>query len=75
MIIQEYIDGPIYSIEVFGFEGNFTAIQPTKIEIDSEFDCKRVLAPAELTQILNDNLKELGIKIADAVDLNGIMDV
>lgn len=34
-----------------------------------------MLAPAELTQGINDNFKELTIKIAGALKLNGIMDV
>jgi pyrrolysine biosynthesis protein PylC len=75
IILQEYISGPVYSIEVFGGENHYTAGQTTRIEVDREYDCKRVVAPSGLSGELEKKLKEYGLRIAEAIHLNGIMDI
>ncbi len=75
IVIQEFITGPIYSIEVFGFGDYYFTGQTTKIEIDNDFDCKRVIAPADLSDEQINNFKEYSLKIAKAIKLQGIMDV
>jgi len=74
-VIQEFLTGPSYSLEVIGGKDNFMSLQSTEIVVDSQYDCKRVLAPAELTSTMNKKFKEIAITVADAVNLNGIMDV
>ena len=74
-LIQEYLEGPSYSLEVIGWKGNFSGIQVTKIEVDSTYDCKRVTAPSGLPSDLEEELKETSVKIAGALDLRGIMDI
>ena len=74
-VIQEFLTGPSYSLEVIGVKGNFVSLQSTEIVVDSQYDCKRVLAPAELTSTMNKKFKEIAVTVADALNLNGIMDV
>lgn len=74
-IIEEYLGGPSYSIEVFGFSGEYRVFQVTELEMDREYDCKRVLAPTELDYQLMNEFEELALKIAAELSLNGIMDV
>lgn len=74
-VIQEFLAGPSYSLEVIGVKDNFVSLQSTEIVVDSQYDCKRVLAPAGLSSTMNKNFKEIAITIADALNLNGIMDV
>lgn len=74
-VIEEYLDGPSYSIEVFGFAGEYRVFQVTELEMDRVYDCKRVLAPTELDYPLMDEFEELALKIASELSLNGIMDV
>ena len=74
-IIQEFLTGPSYSIEVIGVKDNFMSIQSTEIVVDSQYDCKRVLAPAGFSPTTNKKFKEIALTIADALSLNGIMDV
>ena len=74
-VIQEFLEGSSYSLEVIGAKGNFVSFQSTEIEMDSQYDCKRVLAPAGLSSAVNKEFKEIAIAIADALNLNGIMDV
>jgi len=74
-IIEEFLEGPSYSLEIVGFKDNFMSLQSTEIEVDSQYDCKRVRAPAGLSQDVNKKFKEIGITIAEALNLRGIMDV
>jgi pyrrolysine biosynthesis protein PylC len=74
-IIEEYLEGPFYSIEVLGFAGEYRVFQITELEMDAQHDCKRVLAPAELEYPLINEFEELALKLARELLLNGIMDV
>jgi 3-methylornithine--L-lysine ligase len=74
-VIQEYLEGPSFSIEVFGRRDKFISLQTTTIEVDAVYDCKRVLAPADLSPDLKDDFGRLSRKIAQALHLQGIMDV
>ncbi|SMC35740.1 3-methylornithine--L-lysine ligase PylC [Sporomusa malonica] len=74
-IIEEYLDGPAYSIEVFGFAGKYRVFQITETEMDRVYDCKRVLAPTALDYRLMGQFEEIALKIASELSLNGIMDV
>lgn len=74
-VIQEFLDGPSYSIEVIGCNGKYYALQITEIEIDDRYDCKRVLAPVELPRDMVKQFEECAVRIAEALKLDGIMDV
>jgi pyrrolysine biosynthesis protein PylC len=74
-LIQEYLEGPSYSLEVIGWKGSFSCIQVTKIEVDGTYDCKRVTAPSGLPGDLEKELKKTSVKIAGGLDLYGIMDI
>lgn len=74
-VIQEFLEGPSYSLEVFGLDGNFLSLQPTVIEVDKIFDCKRVTAPADLSEVLKNRFDEIALTVAENIDLKGIMDI
>jgi pyrrolysine biosynthesis protein PylC len=74
-ILQEYLEGPSYSIEVMGVADHYEALQVTEIVVDSRYDCNRVLAPAETPKSLNKWIKEIALTIARDIHLKGIMDV
>lgn len=74
-VFQQYLEGPSFSIEVIGYRGDFRIFQVTELEMDAVYDCKRVLAPAELSMDLQNELEEIALKIAREINLNGIMDV
>lgn len=50
-------------------------LQTTEIEMDSRYDCKRVLAPAKLSQAADKQFRETAMTIAETLNLTGIMDV
>lgn len=74
-VIQEYLDGPSYSLEVIGYAEKYLPLQVTGLEMDAGFDCKRVFAPAGLEREREKEFARLAVKIAAAVKLKGIMDV
>lgn len=75
LIIEEFLEGPSFSLEVFGFAGEYRVFQVTELEMDEFYDCKRVLAPTKLHYRLIDEFEGLALKLASALHLNGIMDV
>jgi pyrrolysine biosynthesis protein PylC len=74
-VVQEYLQGPSYSIEVLGRPNSYRALQVTELEMDGIYDCKRVRAPAKLDQALNREFGRVAVELAAAVELHGLMDV
>ncbi|MDP4127508.1 MAG: 3-methylornithine--L-lysine ligase PylC [Bacillota bacterium] len=74
-VVQEYLTGPSYSLEVIGLNGEVVSYQVTEIVVDAGYDCKRVLAPVDLDSGLEDSLRQIAAKIAELLNLTGIMDV
>ena len=74
-VVQEYLEGPSYSIEVIGSDGGTVAFQITDLYMDADHDCKRVTAPTELPAALSTQFRRISMTIAEAVKLKGIMDV
>ncbi len=69
MVVQQYLEGKSYSIEVIGNGTQWVPYQVTEIKIDAHYDCNRVdagldlppEATAQMVQIGNDLGKHLGI--------------
>ena len=74
-VVQEYLAGPAYSIEVVGRPGDYTPLQVTRLEMARDFACKRVVAPSGLPPHLLRRFEEMAVTLAEAVALTGIMDV
>ena len=74
-VVQEFVEGPSYSIEVIGYRGEYQAYQATDLEMDEHYDCKRVLAPAPLSEDLTRAFNDIGIALARRIGIQGIMDV
>lgn len=74
-LIQEFIPGPSYSLEVIGLPGQYITPQVTDLAIDEKYDCKRVTAPSNLADALIAKFEQLSLALADALNLKGIMDV
>ena len=75
LVIQEYIEGPSYSIEVVGRPGRYRALQVTDLYMDASYDCKRVIAPTQLPVDKIRQFEEMAVAIAEEIRLTGIMDV
>lgn len=74
-VLQEYVAGSSYSLEVIGYPNNYSTLQVTDLEMDEDYDCKRVLAPTQLSPKQVMQLEKISLKIAQALPLKGLMDV
>ena len=74
-VLQEYLHGPSYSLEVAAAGGRIRCFQVTDLFMDEAYDCKRVTAPTELPAGLVAEFERIGRTIAEAVGLRGLMDV
>lgn len=74
-ILEEFLDGSQHSLEVIGRPGNYRVLQVTDLYMDHNFDCKRVIAPSNLPLNLIADFEKLSLTIAEALHLNGVMDV
>ena len=74
-VLQEFVPGPSYSIEVVGRPGYYLPLQVTDLQMDANYDCKRVLAPTDLTSSLISEFEKISRLIAERMTLKGLMDV
>lgn len=74
-LVQEFIPGLSYSLEIIGMPGRYTTPQVTDLSMDEQYDCKRVTAPSNLAGALISKFEALSLALAEALDLKGIMDV
>jgi pyrrolysine biosynthesis protein PylC len=75
MVVQEYLEGSSYSIEVIGFPGHYTPLQVTELHMDNDYDCKRVLAPSGLDSTRVMEFEQMAISVAECIQLKGLMDL
>jgi len=74
-VIEQYLEGPSYSLEVIGFSGVYKVLQITELHMDETYDCKRVVGSAILTDKLIQQFEQIGLSLARSLKLNGIMDI
>jgi pyrrolysine biosynthesis protein PylC len=74
-VIQKFVPGPSYSLEVIGSPGNYHALTVTDLFMDAQFDCKRVTVPTELSSAFVKKFEKISLLIAEKLGLTGIMDV
>ncbi|HWQ41142.1 MAG TPA: 3-methylornithine--L-lysine ligase PylC [Desulfosporosinus sp.] len=74
-VIEEYLEGPSYSLEVIGFSGVYKVLKITELHMDEGYDCKRVVGSASLSDELNEKFEQIGLGLARSLNLNGIMDI
>lgn len=75
LIIQEYLAGPSYSLEIIGRPGNYRTYAVTKIHMDEVYDCNRVTTPCALTAEQERDFRRMAETLAGALGLSGIMDL
>jgi pyrrolysine biosynthesis protein PylC len=70
MLIEEYVEGDVISLEVIGDGTHFAVVKETKIHIDETYDCHMV------TPIKNyPEFRKITYELARNINLQGIMDV
>lgn len=74
-VVQQYVAGPSYSIEIVACKGRLKTFQVTELEMDAVYDCKRVICPSGLSREMEAEFAACAATLAKAVELEGIMDV
>ena len=74
-IIEEYLTGPSYSIEVIGNGREYRTYGITQIHMDDVYDCCKVTAPCPISDEQEMEFRRMGKKLGELVGLKGIMDV
>lgn len=74
-VLQEYLEGPSYSIEIIGRPGHYQVLQVTDLYMDKRYDCKRISAPTSLPATQIKVFENMALRIAEKICLKGIMDV
>lgn len=74
-VVQEYLEGRSYSIEVIGTPGNYRTYAVTEIHMDEIYDCCMVTSPCPLTERQIEEFEKMAVHLASLVGLHGIMDV
>lgn len=70
MLLEEYIEGNVVSLEVVGDGKNFAVVKETLVHIDETYDCHMVTP-----LLLDPSFRELSYSLAANLSLKGIMDV
>jgi pyrrolysine biosynthesis protein PylC len=74
-VLQQFLAGPSFSVEVVGRPGNYVPLQVTELFMDAAYDCKAVAAPCPLSAGQIHEIEAQAVKIAEAIRLHGLMDV
>lgn len=75
MVIEKYLAGPSYSLEVIADKGKCIGLQITELNFDRGFDCKRVIAGPNTGRSADGELRDIGERISSILNLSGIMDI
>lgn len=70
MLIEEYVEGDVVSLEVIGDGERFEVVKETKVHIDGTYDCHMVTPLPTYPEF-----REITYKLAKHLNLKGIMDV
>lgn len=70
MLVEEYVEGEVVSLEVVGDGKNFAVVKETLVHIDETYDCHMV-TPLPL----DTSFRQISHALAASLSLKGIMDV
>ena len=74
-IVQEFVEGPSYSVEIIGVPGNYRTYEITEIFVDDIYDCNMAATLHTIEPHLKKRIEELAVEIAELIKLKGIMDL
>ena len=74
-VAQAYVEGPTYSLEVMGRNGDYILPQATDLHMDRQYDCRAVTTPSRLPADQVADFEKISLEIARLIDLDGLMDV
>ncbi|WP_406670652.1 3-methylornithine--L-lysine ligase PylC [Methanolobus sp. ZRKC4] len=70
MLVEEYVEGDVVSLEVIGDGRNYAVLKETKIHIDDTYDCQMVTPVDNYPEF-----RKISYELAKNLKLRGIMDI
>ncbi len=74
-VVQEFVKGHSFSVEVIGDGVNFYPLQITQIITDENYDCNRVLAGFELSDKSKNDMYNIANTLGKALNIHGVFDI
>ena len=74
-VIQQYLSGPVYSLEVLGNGRETIVPMITEVVVDRGYDCKRIVAPAALEDERAEEFRAIAEKINSRLHNRGLFDI
>lgn len=74
-VVQEFLEGRSFSLEVISDGKQFYFPQITEVVIDKDYDCKRIIAPAQLSKDEEEQFYQIGTTLVKALKIKGIFDI
>ncbi|UWG98170.1 3-methylornithine--L-lysine ligase PylC [Dehalobacter sp. DCM] len=74
-VVQEYLEGASYSLEVIGDGEHFYFPQITEVVVADDYDCKRIIAPAAIGETEKQQMLAIGQSLAESLKIKGIFDI
>lgn len=75
VVVQQYLEGRSFSLEVLSMHGEVCFPMITEVCMDMDYDCNRIVAPAEISKAEAAQLYEIAGKLAAELNINGIFDI
>jgi pyrrolysine biosynthesis protein PylC len=74
-VIQEFLEGPSYSLEVVGNGQTSFPLVITEVIVDRHWDCKRIAAPAVLPPEIKTQMTAIAETLSGVLPIDGIFDI
>ncbi|MDR2492653.1 MAG: 3-methylornithine--L-lysine ligase PylC [Coriobacteriales bacterium] len=74
-VVQEYLTGPSYSLEVIGNGWDYACLPVTEVCCADDHDCERIIAPAQLDAGLHGQFLHIAHSLAQRLRIDGIFDI
>jgi pyrrolysine biosynthesis protein PylC len=75
VVIQQYLEGRSFSMEGVGDGTRWALLPVTEVIVDAAYDCKRVIAPADIPDGIRQQFTALGERLARKLLIKGIFDI
>lgn len=74
-VIQRFVEGRSYSMEIIGDGRRRWALPITEVCTARDYDCMRIVAPAEIPADARRRFQEIGSMLGEALGIRGIFDI
>lgn len=76
VVVQEFLSGRSFSLEVIGDgDGHYVCPLITEVVVDEDYDCRRIIAPARISDDEKNQFMEIGRRLAESLNIRGIFDI